>query len=115
MNILDLRERTLALLSEWTAIPSVTGDRPELRRMAQTIATYLRERLGAEIVEDGWRCDPPIVHARIDRGAAATILLYNMYDVMPASAEGWSVPPFVGGIVDTKFGRSFVGRGAENN
>jgi acetylornithine deacetylase/succinyl-diaminopimelate desuccinylase-like protein len=115
-NIADLRERTLALLSAWIAIPSVTGDRPALGRMAQAVATHLHERLGAEIIAAGWRSDPPIVHARIDRGAAATILLYNMYDVMPATAERWSVPPFVGGVIDLPpFGRAFVGRGAENN
>jgi acetylornithine deacetylase/succinyl-diaminopimelate desuccinylase-like protein len=80
------------------------------------VAAYLHGRLGAEIIDAGWRSDPPIVHARIERGAAVTILLYNMYDVMPASAEQWSVPPFVGGVIDLPpFGRCFVGRGAENN
>jgi acetylornithine deacetylase/succinyl-diaminopimelate desuccinylase-like protein len=111
----NLRERTLALLSDWIAIPSVAGDRSALHRMARAIATHLRERLGAEIIDAGWRSDPPIVHARIERGAEHTILLYNMYDVMPASVEGWSAPPFVGREVDMPFGRAFVGRGAENN
>jgi acetylornithine deacetylase/succinyl-diaminopimelate desuccinylase-like protein len=39
-----------------------------------------------------------------------------MYDVMPASPEGWTVNPFKGGIVDLPgIGKSFVARGTENN
>jgi acetylornithine deacetylase/succinyl-diaminopimelate desuccinylase-like protein len=84
--------------------------------MAAAVAAYLREELGAEIVPEGWQCDPPLVHGRIDRGHPVTLLLYNMYDVMPATAEGWTVPPFTGGIVDLPGrGACFVGRGAENN
>ncbi len=114
--MIELRERTLRLLAEWTAIPSVTGDRSMLARMAETIAAWLRTHLGAEIISAGMQGDPPIVHARIERGAAVTLLLYNMYDVMPASADGWAATPFTGGVVDLPpFGRAFVGRGAENN
>jgi acetylornithine deacetylase/succinyl-diaminopimelate desuccinylase-like protein len=116
VSIPELRERTLQLLARWTAIPSVTGDRAALTRMAEAIAEWLRARLGADIVAAGWQCDPPIVHARIDRGAKATLLLYNMYDVTGASADGWALPPFAGGVVNLPaFGPAFVGRGAENN
>nr|WP_281065541.1 M20/M25/M40 family metallo-hydrolase [Jiella sonneratiae] len=39
-----------------------------------------------------------------------------MYDVMPADAAGWQVPPFEGGIVALEdVGPCFVARGAENN
>jgi acetylornithine deacetylase/succinyl-diaminopimelate desuccinylase-like protein len=108
--------RTLDLLAEWVAIPSAADDPAALRLMAQAVADFIRTRLGARIVDDGWRSDPPLVHARIDRGAGRRILLYNMYDVMPASSAGWSVDPFRGGIVElAPFGRCFVARGAENN
>ena len=82
--------------------------------MAQAVADQLRG-MGAELVADGFIADPPLVHARFDRGAPVTILLYGMYDVMPASPGGWSAPPFTGGLVDRPEGASFVGRGAENN
>ncbi len=111
---MTLRARTLDLLAEWTAIPSVAGDAPNLRRMAECITGRLR-RLGAAILSDGIG-EAPLVHARIDRGTGPWILLYNMYDVMPAPAPGWSVPPFAGGILDLPgLGPSYVGRGAENN
>ena len=42
-----LRASCLALLSDWIRIPSVAGDPASLRRMAATLAAYLRDRLGA--------------------------------------------------------------------
>ncbi len=108
------RRAALDLLAEWTPIRSLAGDAAGLRHMAGAVIGRLR-RMGAEIVSDGLAEEPPIVHARFDRGAAATLLLYNMYDVMPANAEGWSVPPFAGGLIDLSQGRAWVGRGAENN
>ena len=71
--------------------------------------------MGGSIVAAGSGYDPPLVHARFDRAAPVTLLLYNMYDVMPADPDGWSVPPFAGGVVDRPEGRSYVARGAENN
>lgn len=111
-----LRAETLDLLARWTAIESVAGDQDGLRAMAAALVDHLTTRLGATIVPDGLALDPPVVHARIERGKGRRILLYNMYDVMPATPEGWTVPPFEGGIVDRPgLGPCFVGRGAENN
>ena len=115
-DIAALRAETLALLARWTPIRSVAGNPAGLAEMARLLVEHLRTRLGAEIVEAGLAADPPIVHARIRRGGAARLLLYNMYDVMPAEATGWSVDPFLGGERDVPgLGRCFVGRGAENN
>ncbi len=111
-----LTARTLGLLDEWVPIRSVAGDDAALRRMARALAGWMRTRLGAEIIDSGWQAAPPLVHARIDRGAGRRILLYNMYDVMPATPEGWSVDPFRGGVIRLpEFGRCYVARGAENN
>ena len=115
-DIARLRAETLDLLAAWTPIESVAGDRAGLRRMAGALVGHLRDRFGAVIVAEGLGFDPPVVHARIDRGASRRILLYNMYDVMPATPEGWTVPPFEGGVVERPgVGPAFVGRGAENN
>lgn len=108
------RERVLGLLAEWTPIRSIAGDPAGLAAMARAVADRLRA-MGGEIVPAGLDESPPIVHARFDRGAPARLLLYNMYDVMPADEPGWSVPPFAGGILDLPQGRSYVARGAENN
>lgn len=59
---------------------------------------------------------PPLVHVRIDVGASTSVVLYNMYDVMPASPEGWEVDPFVGGVRHWPGkGDVYIARGAENN
>ena len=115
-SIGELRQDSLALLRDWTRIESVAGEAAGLRRMAGAVAATLRDDLGAELISDIGTGEAPVVHARIDRGAAVTILLYNMYDVMPANPVGWSVPPFAGGIADLPgIGPCYVARGAENN
>jgi acetylornithine deacetylase/succinyl-diaminopimelate desuccinylase-like protein len=115
-DIARLRAATLDLLAEWTPVRSTPDDWTGRLGMAGLLVAHLRDRLGATIVQAGLELCPPVVHARIDRGAQTTILLYNMYDVMPATPDGWSVDPFVGGIVARDgLGPCFVGRGAENN
>lgn len=110
-------EEALALTRAWCAIPSLRGDDAAMRRQADALADWLRTELGAELVARtpaGGRAD--VLHARIDIGAPRTVILYNMYDVMPARPDGWSVDPWAGGILDLPgIGESFLARGAENN
>ncbi|TRL37706.1 M20 family metallopeptidase [Rhizobium straminoryzae] len=110
-------EAALDLTSQWCAIPSVRGDEKQLRRQADAVTDWLKTELGASIVSAASsRGRPPVLHARLDVGSPLTVILYNMYDVMPATPEGWSVDPFQGGIVAFDgIGESFVARGAENN
>lgn len=112
-----LAQAGLELTRRWCSIPSVRGNDAAMRRQAREIEDYLERDLGAVVVSRFARADgPPVIHARIDVGAARTVILYNMYDVMPAESAGWSVDPFAGGIVDMDgIGPCFVGRGAENN
>lgn len=113
----DLGAAALDLAQCWCRIPSVRGDDAALARQAAALTDWLRRELNAEIISatsDKQR--PPVIHARLDMGAANTVILYNMYDVMPADPSAWHVSPFQGGIVDLDgIGRSFVARGAENN
>jgi acetylornithine deacetylase/succinyl-diaminopimelate desuccinylase-like protein len=109
-----VKAAVLALLAEWTPIRSVAGNPDGLTQMAQAVAAKLRA-MGGEIVPAGLAETPPVVHARFERGAPARLLLYNMYDVMPADEPGWSVPPFTGGILERPEGCCYVARGAENN
>ncbi|MDO1582608.1 M20 family metallopeptidase [Rhizobium oryzicola] len=110
-------DAALDLTRQWCAIPSVKGEEKQLRHQAGAITDWLQQELGASIVSAvSSRGRPPVIHARMDVGAPVTVILYNMYDVMPATQEGWSVDPFKGGIVFLDgIGESFVARGAENN
>lgn len=106
----------LDLLCAWTPIRSVAGDSDGLARMAAALSDWLVRELGATLVPGAAAADPPIVHARLDIGAPRTVVLYNMYDVMPADPAGWSVDPFLGGEAELPgLGSAFLGRGAENN
>ncbi|GGD21768.1 M20 family metallopeptidase [Aureimonas glaciei] len=113
----SLRAEALALTAAWCRIPSVRGDRQALAAQVEAIRSWLIGRLGAEIVAIASPTGgAPVIHARLDVGAAHTVILYNMYDVMPADPLGWSVPPFTGGdVVLDGVGPAFVARGAENN
>lgn len=116
LDVEALRRETLDLLARWTPIVSTAADRASQHRMAAVLRQWLADALNARIVEAAFATDPPIVHAVVDRGAATTIVLYNMYDVMPADREGWLVDPFGGAIADLPgIGQAYVARGAENN
>lgn len=110
-------DAALDLTREWCTIPSIKGDAQSLARQADAITSWLTTELGATIVSaTSSKGRPPVIHGRIDVGAKTTVILYNMYDVMPATPEGWSVDPFAGDIADLpEIGQCFVARGAENN
>lgn len=112
-----LGSAALELARDWCRIPSARGDDAGLARQASALTDWLQRELRAEIVSArAGRGGPPVIHARLDTGAANTVILYNMYDVMPADPAGWHVPPFESGVVDLDgIGPSFVARGAENN
>lgn len=112
-------DATLELLSELTRWPSVAGQLSAQRGLAAWLEQWMVEQLGATViypVAAQTDAAPPLVHVRIDNDSAKTVVLYNMYDVMPADDASWDVPPFVGGVCHwDDLGAVFVGRGAENN
>jgi acetylornithine deacetylase/succinyl-diaminopimelate desuccinylase-like protein len=113
-----LLDDALALTAEWCAIPSHAENADALSRQADAICRWLVAELGAEIITPraGHSELAPVIHARLNIGAPKTILLYNMYDVMPATADGWRHDPWTGGISDLPgIGTAFLARGAENN
>ncbi|MFD2174002.1 M20 family metallopeptidase [Rhodobacter lacus] len=107
----------LALTRLWCAIPSVRGNDAAMRAQADALVGWMQSDLGAKIIaRTPARGRAEVLHARIDIGAPRTVILYNMYDVMPAQREGWSVDPWEGGIRDLPgVGESYIARGAENN
>src|SRR5579875_458408 len=57
----------------------------------------------------------PVVFAKYNANAEKTILIYMMYDTMPADEEGWLAPPFEGRVINMPpFGDTLVARGATN-
>lgn len=96
--------------------PSVSHTREGIPEMARFTQAYLRE-LGAEARQ------APGLHAPIVEGElitdpkAPTLLLYDLYDVQPASGQpGWTVDPFAAEIVTDAQGRKrLVGRGTFNS
>ena len=120
VDITPQLQATLDLLAEMTSFRSVDGQLCEQRALAQWVETWLETELGAHpvlpVCQQLQQDAPPLVHARLDIGARKTLVLYNMYDVMPASDAGWDVPPFTGGVLEwPALGAVYVARGAENN
>ncbi|MEM3465290.1 MAG: M20/M25/M40 family metallo-hydrolase, partial [Candidatus Jordarchaeales archaeon] len=54
-------------------------------------------------------------YGELDVGAPVTMLVYTMYDTMPADEPGWTVDPFAGEIRRVEpFGETLIARGAVN-
>ncbi|PTX41757.1 M20 family metallopeptidase [Allosediminivita pacifica] len=112
-----LLDEALALTARWCAIPSHAGNRDAQGRQVADLISWLTDELGAEILAPLASPGPaPVIHARLDAGARHSVILYNMYDVMPADPEGWQVDPWTGGRARmADIGEVFIARGAENN
>ncbi|PWC12508.1 M20/M25/M40 family metallo-hydrolase [Brenneria corticis] len=113
-------QATLELLTAIAPFRSVAGEIAQQRGLAQWLESWLETELGARPILPVCRqlshSAPPLVHARLEMGAAKTLVLYNMYDVMPATPQGWDIPPFTGGVTEwPTLGAVFIARGAENN
>jgi acetylornithine deacetylase/succinyl-diaminopimelate desuccinylase-like protein len=95
--------------------PSVSRTGEGLLAMAEWVRAYL-VRLGAETRLVPGRVAPIVEGALLAPGARPTLLFYDLYDVQPASPEGWIRPPFAADLVpDERGGTLLVGRGAFNS
>lgn len=113
-------DATLDLLHQITPFRSVASNIDQQRDLALWLERWLVEETDAEVLypvsQQLQDSAPPLVHVRIDIGSPRTLVLYNMYDVMPAGEDGWEVDPFVGGLKHwPDKGDVFISRGAENN
>lgn len=115
-HTLDL---TLELLESLTPWRSVAAEPVQQRELAACLEQWLIDELEAQVVlpvAGQSPAAPPLVHVRIDAGASQTVALYNRYDVLPASEDGWEVDPFLGGVRHwPQWGDVFIARGAQKH
>ena len=78
--------------------PTISNTGEGMEEGAEKLRLIYQE-LGCQIAEirptPGW----PIVYGEYDAGKKRTLIIYMMYDCMPADEPGWSVPPFEGTLV----------------
>src|SRR5712692_2644500 len=103
----------ISKLQELVRQPSSSLENKGIRECASLVLRYFKD-LGCKtsLVETTGN---PVVYGRYYAGAKRTIVVYMMYDTMPADEEDWKVDPFAGTLVDQPpFGRCLVARGAMN-
>ena len=88
----------IAKLREFLRQPTISNTGEGMEEGAELLKTYLKE-LGCQKVEivptPGW----PVVYGDYQAGAERTLIIYMMYDCMPADEPTWSVPPFEAKLV----------------
>lgn len=110
------RDRFLADLKEWLAIPSVSGDPAragDVRRSAEWLAGNLRGR-GWPTVEIWETPGHPAVYAEwpAEDPAAPAVVVYGHHDVQPVEPlEEWDTDPFT----PVEKGDRLFGRGASDD
>ncbi|MFD0683086.1 dipeptidase [Actinomadura fibrosa] len=110
------RDRFVADLKDWLAIPSISGNPAhagDVRRSADWLAAYLRDQ-GFPTVETWETPGLPAVYAEwpADDPEAPIVLVYGHHDVQPVEplAE-WDTDPFA----PTEIGDRLIGRGASDD
>lgn len=107
------KDEHLEQLRRWVRQPSVSAENIGIAEMAEMVRSDL-EKLGfkeTELVPTGGH---PGVWGFYDAGAPTTLAVYMMYDVQPVDTIGWQVPGFEGALVDHRYGRALMARGAVN-
>ena len=95
--------------------PSVSKTGEGLPAMAEWVRASLA-RLGAEAHLVPGQVAPIVEGELSSPDARRTLLFHDLYDVQPASPEGWVAPPFAADILpDDRGGSMLVGRGTFNS
>jgi len=103
----------LRKIQEFLRHPSISYTGEGIAETAEAVAGKIRALGGtAELVPTPLH---PIVYGEIQSGAAHTLLIYGMYDVMPADEPGWIVDPWSASVQDFGgLGPCVIARGAVN-
>jgi acetylornithine deacetylase/succinyl-diaminopimelate desuccinylase-like protein len=89
-----ISEPGLAELAEFLAIPNVSSDAANIRRIAERLGEMMRRRgLEVRLVEESGA--PPVVYGELSvPGARRTLLVYAHYDGQPVSPDRWASDPW---------------------
>lgn len=107
--------RDLEDVKAFLRLPSISYTGEGIKETGRAVKGWI-ERLGgtAELVPvpGGYH---PVAYGRIDAGAPHTLLIYGMYDVMPADEPDWVSPPFGAEVRNWEgLGACVINRGAAN-
>ncbi|MDP2856601.1 MAG: hypothetical protein Q8P50_01315, partial [Bacillota bacterium] len=105
-------ERDLEFVRSFLRTPSISYTGEGIKETGEAVRAMI-ESLGgtARLVkaEGGYH---PVVFGKVDSGSLRTLLIYGMYDVMPAEEPGWIASPFAAEIHDYQhFGPCIINRG----
>ncbi|HEY2378120.1 MAG TPA: M20/M25/M40 family metallo-hydrolase [Gemmatimonadaceae bacterium] len=107
-------DKTLKILQDWIALPSIAAENRGYPQGAEYMAQLARDA-GFTHVEVVPTTGKPGVFATLDAGARTSLAIYFMYDVKQFDPAEWSSPPLEGRLVDKPgLGKVIVGRGATN-
>ncbi|WP_233183929.1 M20/M25/M40 family metallo-hydrolase [Paenibacillus sonchi] len=106
-------EEDLKSTQEFMRLKSISATGEGIRETAQVVKAMIEEVGGvSEIIETPGH---PIVYGKLDEGAQYTLLIYSMYDVLPAEEPDWISDPWAAEIHDFQdYGKCIIGRGAVN-
>lgn len=104
----DLKE-----VQNFMKLKSISATGEGIRETAEVVKDMILHAGGrAEILETPGN---PIVYGRMDEGAKYTLLIYSMYDVLPAEEPDWISDPWEAEIHPFRdYGDCIIGRGAVN-
>lgn len=106
-------EKDLAEIQKFLRMKSISATGEGIRETAETVKELIEETGGsAELIETPGN---PIVYGRLDEGAEYTLLIYSMYDVLPAEEPDWISDPWKAEIHPFRdYGECIIARGAVN-
>ena len=116
-DVLDFLEQNfsedLKEVQKFMKLKSISATGEGIRETAETVRDLIIQEGGeAELLETPGN---PIVYGRMDEGAEYTLLIYSMYDVLPAEEPDWISDPWEAEIHPFRdYGECIIGRGAVN-
>jgi len=109
-------ERDLDWVRAFLRQPSISYTGEGIVETAEIVKAWIEELGGTAQLVRVREDFHPVVYGKIDAGAPHTLMVYGMYDVMPADEPGWIAPAFGAEIREWDgLGPCVISRGAVNS